>query len=731
MRQRQAVIATCAAHRDRVQLTVFAALLLIVACSTPPTAGGEGLPTSSDVGTVLPGFDGFAFDVQPGDGVQDSAPDVAGELPDDVSESARDDADVDDAADVTAADVPSETCKQPCVMDDDCNQAADPCAATTCQSGCCAFSSTQGALCDDGIPCNGPDTCKNGTCTPAIVTGCDDGLTCTTDTCDGEKCHHTVMDGWCHIGTTCVQGQAAIPGEPCKICDPKLDQDSWSNLPDCCTKDTDCKAAGPCDTPTCEPTLGQCVIVKIPGCCKGNADCDDGDLCTTDACDLGSGNCASTAVTCPSPSLCEIAACDATDGQCKSETLPGWCIIDGQCVGSNTFNPANGCELCLPNNKPTAWSASPGTYCNDNNACTFSDICDASGACNGVAQPGCCQADADCSDNGLACKVGHCNAAVGLCTLADKPGCCTSGICCDTNAQAVLAAGTQCGTSLIGTDYQCSGADIQQRDYTPGCNGTSASVCSKSMDSASASPWTTVSTCPANTLCTPQGSGLLPSCVIQGSCAGACGGVGSQGCSCTAGCVPGVDCCTDFQTVCACTSGECCNTNTGVITQGGTCQPAAAKQFQCSGMTLQSRVASGQCGGAATCLTDPPHLIWGNWQTVETCVNSCQAATDGSSGSCVAPAGTCNGVCGTWWLDQPCHCDSACVAAGNCCADFLKVGCNTVTSCGAGSAGSCINNVIIYSQCVGIPGTNGCSCNSSTCKPAGNCCADMALCQCP
>ena len=708
----------------------------LAGCSADVTGGGGSAPAADTGSPGIPGFDGFAIDIKPTDTYHPDAAtpdDAAADLADDTTDAVADDAAVDVADDVTTVDTPDSgagpgTCSNPCVIPDDCNPAEDPCTATICQFGCCTAAATTGDPCDDKVLCNGPDACKNGKCTGAAPNGCDDGLICTTDSCEKtdtfEKCHHDVLSDWCQIGTTCVQANASIPGNPCKICDPAQDQDSWSYLAGCCQKDSDCTAKGACDKPSCDVAAGKCLIVKIAGCCKTNADCDDGDACTTDACDGGTGNCNSVAISCPGPSECQLATCDPADGVCKPDLLPGWCFVDGICASSGDVNPNNSCQFCVPLNKPNAWTANPGTFCNDNNACTFSDVCTSAGTCKGTAQPGCCQSDGDCDGGGVACKIGVCNTSVGLCTIGDKPGCCTAGVCCDTVAQLVLPLGTACGSSIIGSDYQCSGADVQKRDYTPGCTGISPTSCTSSIASGNPGPWATISTCGAGTLCTPQGSGIPPSCVVQGSCAGACGGAGTMGCTCTSGCVPGVNCCPDFEAVCACTSGDCCTS--GYVLQGTTCQPTAATQFQCSGKTLQKRVASGQCVGAPTCATDPGHLIWGGWQTVETCANSCTVAGDSSSGSCVAPAGTCNGVCGGWWTNQTCHCDTSCVAQGNCCADYYTQGCDKVTGCYVDSAHSCYDPGNGY-MC-GSPAANGCSCDITTCKAAGTCCPDAGFC---
>jgi cysteine-rich repeat protein len=62
----------------------------------------------------------------------------------------------------------------------------------------CTFSCKTDADCDDGDACNGTQSCNTSThiCTDAVVVSCDDGLACTTDSCDPKLgCVHDKIDG--------------------------------------------------------------------------------------------------------------------------------------------------------------------------------------------------------------------------------------------------------------------------------------------------------------------------------------------------------------------------------------------------------------------------------------------------------------------------------------------------------------------------------------------------------
>jgi len=80
---------------------------------------------------------------------------------------------------------------------------------------------TEDAGCDDGLYCNGVETCLNGVCQAGPARSCDDGESCTTDSCDEtlDSCVNTwpacssVSDGCCGPecdGTTDVDCPSAV-----------------------------------------------------------------------------------------------------------------------------------------------------------------------------------------------------------------------------------------------------------------------------------------------------------------------------------------------------------------------------------------------------------------------------------------------------------------------------------------------------------------------------------------
>ena len=143
--------------------------------------------------------------------------------------------------------------------------------------------------CDDGLVCNGAETCDlvTGICQAGTPIDCDDGVSCTSDTCNepSGSCSSTPDDTLCDDGLfcngveTCDAGLDCLAGtEPCTLGEVCLEDSDT-----CCTSstevcndgvDNDCDDLTDCDDsdcsadPDCDCQLGQ------PGDpCSSNADC--------------------------------------------------------------------------------------------------------------------------------------------------------------------------------------------------------------------------------------------------------------------------------------------------------------------------------------------------------------------------------------------------------------------------------------------------------------------------
>ncbi len=181
-----------------------------------------------------------------------------------------------------------------------------------------------------------------------------------------------------------------------------------------CNDNSACTTADVCDA------SGKCVGSLPPN-------CDDGNPCTNDSCDAVKG-CVHTNNT---------AACD--DGNaCTTGDICG----GGVCAGPNKTNCDDGnvcttdaCDVKLG----CSHVAANGAVCNDANACTTVDKCDATGKCVGSVPP-------VCNDN-VACTVDSCDVVKG-CVATVNHDVCVGGDkltpSCSTVTTAVCAADPYC-----------------------------------------------------------------------------------------------------------------------------------------------------------------------------------------------------------------------------------------------------------------------------------------------
>ena len=222
---------------------------------------------------------------------------------------------------------------------------------------------------------------------------CDDANPCTADSCDAALgCKHTPVAN----GTACSDGNACTQADTCQA------GACTAGTPVTCAATDQCHAAGVCD-----PATGAC---SNPPLADGTT-CNDGNACTqTDTCVAGACTGANP-VACSAQDQCHQAGiCDPATGTC-----------------SNPFQP-------------------DGFACNDGNACTKVDACQA-GACLGASPVVCTALD-------LCHQAGTCDASSGICSNPSQPAGSTCGgsNVCDGSGSCV-----QCLTasSCPGSDSAC------------------------------------------------------------------------------------------------------------------------------------------------------------------------------------------------------------------------------------------------------------------------------------
>ncbi|HPQ72100.1 MAG TPA: hypothetical protein PKW95_23465 [bacterium] len=345
-------------------------------------------------------------------------------------------------------------CKTGCVYNDECYTDGDAMPDNECLV-CDGTSWTpdDGATCDDGLYCNGADSCLTGYCSqhegdPCADNGVycdgeetcdeesdscvssgdpcpDDGQFCNGDescneaeaTCDhtGDPCDDPLIcdEGGDECVTTCTgcyidgicyyDGQPAIPGEPCLVCNTEISTEEFVyNDGAACDDGVYCNGADVCMDGYCSQHDGDPCSAGDDQFCNGEETCNEAEA----TCDH-SGN------PCSAPFICD-------EGGDECATTCTGCYIDGVCYYNNQPNPDNACLACLTMYSTSAWSNNDGASCDDGIFCNGDDRCTA-GSCDDHAGDPCDEWET-------------CNEAAGECELTgddddddDDDGCGSGG----------------------------------------------------------------------------------------------------------------------------------------------------------------------------------------------------------------------------------------------------------------------------------------------------------------
>jgi hypothetical protein len=199
--------------------------------------------------------------------------------------------------------------------------------------------------CDDADACNGSEACSNGICVPGSPVDCNDGVTCTVDSCnpgDG-TCLHLPSAAACDDGLVC---------NGTEICDPTLGCRSGQSV--------DCNDGVDCTIDQCSEPNGACVHYALDIACDDDDVCNGAEVCTPQGCQAGA---------------------------------PFLCPSDGVACTTEVCDPGvNGC-ISVPNN----------------DACPCGQTCDAVSGCGNHCKVATCQGKVyqcgDCIDNDGDCKV--------------------------------------------------------------------------------------------------------------------------------------------------------------------------------------------------------------------------------------------------------------------------------------------------------------------------------------
>ncbi len=348
----------------------------------------------------------------------------------------------------------------------------DPCPNQPC---------TINADCDDGLFCNGVESCgAGGTCQSSAPVNCSDGVGCTIDSCNEstDSCDNVASDAACSDGLFCNGSETCNSVLDCQsgptvncddgvVCtddscneatdscdnianDSNCDDGLFCNGTESCNSSTGCQAGSdPCAPLVCDEVVDQCVGgCDNDGTCEGGEDCNNcsndcfsgaGASCGNGICEAGDGeDCLSCASDCngtqggkpanrfccgdgdgQNPVGCSDSRCSSGGFMCTTVPAAPSCCGDTICEGTEDSNncavdcgpaPFCGDGICDPNEDECNCATDCGAPPSTETSCT-----------NGV--------DDDC-DNDVDCDDADC-ASDPICQSAcDNDGICESGEDC-------------------------------------------------------------------------------------------------------------------------------------------------------------------------------------------------------------------------------------------------------------------------------------------------------------
>ncbi|MCC6524467.1 MAG: hypothetical protein IT373_17560 [Polyangiaceae bacterium] len=257
------------------------------------------------------------------------------------------------------------------------------CTNETCSNGSPAHVPNT-AACNDNLYCNGTDTCSGGACTVHAGNPCpgadgdgDCSETCreANDDCNGNDPDASgCNDGlYCNGTDTCSTGACSVhSGNPCpgpdgdgdcsETCREANDDCNGNDLDSSvCNDGLYCTLTDRCQTGTCTGTGSPCPGPDGDGDCsetcrEANDDCNGNDIDNT-ACTDG--------LYCTLTDRCQAGTCTGTGSPCPGPDG------DGDCS-----------ETCREANDDCNGNDAPGSGCEDGLYCTTGDTCN-TGTCNG------------------------------------------------------------------------------------------------------------------------------------------------------------------------------------------------------------------------------------------------------------------------------------------------------------------------------------------------------------
>ncbi|MDO8526165.1 MAG: DUF4215 domain-containing protein, partial [Deltaproteobacteria bacterium] len=416
----------------------------------------------------------------------------------------------------------------------------NPCTVDTCDAilGCAHTPATDGTGCDDGNACNGLAFCSAGACQAVPAQDCNDGIACTTDTCnpssgciftpltaaeiddnnpcttdgchaingpfhnpinvnDNDACTTDSCDPLsgpqytpisCSDGNTCTTDScdpasgcnypAATNGTTCDDSNPCSQTDTCQSGSCVGTNPLLCSDGNTCTVEACNPATGACESGSISA--MNGLSCVDGDLCTPMSF-CGDGSCSGTRITCDDNDLCTADACDAVTGFCSNTPVV---YNDGDSCTTDSCDPLTGSPLYTPISNDDGIACTIDACVNgspvnipDNTDCSDGNACNGIESCN--ATLGCVEGTPTDIDDGNVCTTDSCDTTTGVIThnaLADGTTLPNDGGYCVAGIVVGCLTGQTQACSITNSFGSCSGTKIcMNGNWSATCTGQTPS----------------------------------------------------------------------------------------------------------------------------------------------------------------------------------------------------------------------------------------------------------------
>jgi len=317
----------------------------------------------------------------------------------------------------------------------DCQPGTDPCVPLSCSEVLdqCVMCLTD-AQCDNGEFCDGVETCNEGTgmCVPGTPVTCNDGIACTTDSCDEDAnaCAYAPNDGACSNGLYCDGVETCNPSGGCQAGTPVVCVDTVA-----CTVDS------------CNEAQDRCNYVP------DNTLCSDGQFCNgVEVCSLTLGCRPGTALTCTDGISCTLDSCNETLDQCEHVPNDALCSDGLFCNGAEVCDPVNRCV------------SAPPVVCTDGVGCT-NDFCnEVADRCESTPNHALCTNGLYCDGNEVCDPINGCGPGVPVDCSDDNA--CTANSCYEAGDMC-LAEDICCGNGSIDIGEECDDGNLEDAD---GCD---------------------------------------------------------------------------------------------------------------------------------------------------------------------------------------------------------------------------------------------------------------------